>query len=94
MTIEEQMAIDKYLGILIKKSKTCRKCAHRSEHNSCFFACECFPNYKWFMAKADESDEPVKEITTCIKCGTTAVFAGRVCPRCKEKENKNESISY
>ena len=27
-------------------------------------------------------------VSTCIKCGTTSTFDGRVCPRCKEKENK------
>ena len=27
-------------------------------------------------------------VSTCIKCGTTSTFDGRVCPICREKESK------
>lgn len=51
MEKEEMVAIDKFLGILMNKSYTCKKCAFKREPRGCFFASDCFPNYKWFKEK-------------------------------------------
>lgn len=57
MTDEEKNAFNKFLGILIRKSHTCKKCEFKSSDGNCFFASECMPNYSWFLEKTGGGSE-------------------------------------
>ena len=48
---KKNIIIDDYLGLLIKKSKQCKRCALRHENNICYFASDCYPDHKWFTEK-------------------------------------------